>query len=139
MANDFNSVTLVGRLTRDAELRAMPGGSWALSYSLAVNRQWKDKTTGEMREETSFFDVSGYGVGMDVLAPSLVKGRRVLVNGRLKQETWEKDGQKRTAVKVIHQTMQFLDHREEQRPAGEATDAGEQPVESTINPDDIPF
>lgn len=136
MATDFNSVTLVGRLTRDAELRAMPGGTFALSYCIAVNRQWKDKN-GEKREEASFFDVQGYGPGMDVLAPSLVKGRRVLVNGRLTQERWEKDGQKRTAVRVIHQTMQFLDHREE-RPA-DAADTGEQPVESTINPDDIPF
>jgi single-strand DNA-binding protein len=98
-----NTVTLVGNITRDPELRFTPSGQANCRMGLAVNRRWQDKASGEWKENTSFFDVISWGQMAENVGNSLKKGARVLVTGRLEQRSWEdKDsGQKRYAVEII--------------------------------------
>jgi len=98
-----NTVTLVGNITRDPELRFTPSGQANCRVGLAVNRRWQDKASGEWKENTSFFDVISWGQMAENVGNSLKKGARVLVTGRLEQRSWEdkESGAKRYAVEVI--------------------------------------
>ena len=101
MANG-NSVTLVGNVTRDPELRFTPSGQATASFGLAVNRVWTDRQTNERREAVSFFDVVCWREMAENASQSLPKGARVIVTGRLEQRSWEtSDGEKRSKVEVI--------------------------------------
>jgi single-strand DNA-binding protein len=141
--SDINRVTLVGRLTRDPELRALPSGTSVLSLGLAVNGRQKDQS-GNWIDKPNFFDVKVFGGQADMLANHLAKGRRVGVDGRLDWSSWEaQDGSKRSKVEVVAQSVQFLDSRGEGGggenqfvPAGAASgsDADFQGAD-----DDIPF
>lgn len=91
--------TIVGTLTRDPELRFTPGGAAICQFALAVNRKWKQN--GEDKESVSFFDVKAWGSLGENAAASLVKGNRAIVTGRLEQESWEKDGEKRSKVVLV--------------------------------------
>ncbi len=109
--SDINRVTLVGRLTRDPELRALPSGTSVLSLGLAVNGRQKDQT-GNWIDKPNFFDVKVFGGQADMLANHLSKGRRVGIDGRLDWSSWEaQDGTKRSKVEVVAQSVQFLDSR----------------------------
>ncbi len=109
--SDINRVTLVGRLTRDPELRALPSGTSVLSLGLAVNGRQKDQT-GNWVDKPNFFDVKVFGAQADMLANHLSKGRRVGIDGRLDWSSWEaQDGSKRSKVEVVAQSVQFLDSR----------------------------
>ncbi|HEX7165801.1 MAG TPA: single-stranded DNA-binding protein [Acidimicrobiales bacterium] len=97
-----NSVTLVGNLTRDPELRFTPSGAANATFGLAVNRRWQNRQTNEWEEATSFFNVVCWRELADNAAESLTKGMRVLVTGRLEQRSWETDqGEKRSVVEVV--------------------------------------
>jgi len=100
MANG-NSITLVGNVTRDPELRFTPSGQANTRFGLAVNRRWQDRASGEWQEATSFFDVVCWREMAENASESLSKGSRVIVSGRLEQRSWEQEGQKRSAVEVI--------------------------------------
>jgi len=93
-------VTVVGNLTADPELKTTKTGSSVLKVGVAVNRRWKNKQD-EWEEETSFFDVNAWGELADNVASSLSKGSRVIVSGRLEQQSWEKDGQKQSKVVLV--------------------------------------
>lgn len=109
--SDINRVTLVGRLTRDPELRALPSGTSVLNLGLAVNGRQKDQT-GNWIDKPNFFDVKVFGAQADMLANHLAKGRRIGVDGRLDWSSWEaQDGGKRSKVEVVAQSVQFLDSR----------------------------
>ena len=95
-----NSVTLVGNLTRDPELRYTTGGRGVASFGLAVNRRYQQN--GEWQEQTSFFNITAWGDLGENLAASVTKGSRVIVTGRLQQREYQtKDGENRTIVEVI--------------------------------------
>jgi len=95
-----NSVTLVGNLTRDPELRYTTGGRGVASFGLAVNRRYQQN--GEWQEQTSFFNITAWGDLGENAAASLTKGARILVTGRLQQREYEtREGEKRTIVEVI--------------------------------------
>ena len=95
-----NSVTLVGNLTRDPELRFTTGGRAVASFGLAVSRRYQ--VNGEWQEQTSFFNVVAWGQLGENAAQSLGKGSRVIVNGRLEQRQYEnKDGEQRNVVEVV--------------------------------------
>jgi single-strand DNA-binding protein len=94
------SVSLVGNITRDPDLKYLPSGQANVKFGMAVNRRWPDKS-GEWQEETSFFDVVAWGQLAENVAQSCGKGTRAVVVGRLSQRSWEKDGQKRSAVEVV--------------------------------------
>lgn len=97
-----NSVTIIGNVTRDPELRFTPNGQATASFGLAVNRRWQNRQTQEWEEETSFFDVQCWRELAENVAESIPRGARVIVHGRLEQRSWEdKDtGQKRSKVEI---------------------------------------
>jgi single-strand DNA-binding protein len=101
MANG-NSVTLVGNVTRDPELRYTPSGAQNAQFGLAVNRRWQNRQTNEWEEAVSFFDVICWRELAENVAESLTKGTRVIVTGRLEQRSWETEtGEKRSKIEVV--------------------------------------
>ena len=101
MAGDINRVTLVGRLTRDPELKHLPSGSAVLEMGLAVNGRKQD-AGGQWVDKPNFFDVKVFGNQAEMLSQHLGKGRRIGVDGRLDWSSWEsQDGGKRSKVEVI--------------------------------------
>jgi single-strand DNA-binding protein len=96
-----NSITIVGNVTRDPELRFTPSGQANTRIGVAVNRRWQDKTSGEWQEATSFFDVVCWRELAENVSESLGRGARVLVTGRLEQRTYEREGEKRSVVEII--------------------------------------
>jgi len=101
MAND-NTVTLVGNVTRDPELRYTPSGQTVATFGLAVNRRWQNRQTQEWEEQVSFFDVKSWAGLAENVAESITRGTRVIVAGRLEQRSWETDnGDKRSKVEVV--------------------------------------
>lgn len=100
MAQD-NTVTIVGNLTREPELRFTPSGQATATFGLAANRSWVDRQTQERKESTSFFDVVCWGSLAENVATSLQRGTRVVVTGRLDQRSWEtQDGERRSKVEI---------------------------------------
>ena len=110
MARSLNQVTLMGNLTRDPELRQTPNGQNVTSFSLALNRSYKD-SSGEWQEATDYIDIVCWGPLAERVAQYLSKGRRCLVQGRVQSRSWEQDGQKRNKVEVLANDVTFLDSR----------------------------
>ncbi len=110
MARSLNQVTLMGNLTRDPELRQTPTGQNVTSFSLALNRSYKDQS-GEWQEVTDYIDIVCWGPLAERVAQYLFKGRRCLVQGRLQSRSWEQDGNKRSKVEVLANDVTFLDSR----------------------------
>jgi single-strand DNA-binding protein len=100
----------MGNLTRDPELRQTPTGQNVTSFSLALNRSYKD-SGGEWQEATDYIDIVCWGPLAERVAQYLSKGRRCLVQGRLQSRSWEQDGQKRNKVEVLANDVTFLDGR----------------------------
>jgi len=96
-----NSITIVGNITRDPELRFTPSGQANARLGVAVNRRWQDRSSGEWNEATSFFDVICWRELAENVSESLKRGTRVIVTGRLEQRTWEQEGNKRSVVEII--------------------------------------
>ena len=95
-----NTVTVVGNITRDPELRFTTGGRAVASFGIAVNRRYQ--VNNEWQEQTSFFDVVAWAQLGENAAASLTKGARVIVNGRLEQRSWDtQDGEKRSKIEII--------------------------------------
>lgn len=97
---DINSVVLVGRLTRDCELKYTQNGQAISRFSLAVNRA-KRTADGRWEEETNFFDCVYFGKAADAVSPYLKKGRQIAIQGELRQSRWESDGQSRSRVEIF--------------------------------------
>jgi single-strand DNA-binding protein len=142
----YNRVILVGNLTRDPELRYIPSGTAVTEIGLAVNDRRKT-ASGEWVDETTFVDVTLWGRTAEVASEYLNKGSSVLIEGRLKLDTWEKDGKKNSKLRVVCDRMQMLGQRGQggggggggSRPARSAAPASG-PDESEAPPDDdIPF
>jgi single-strand DNA-binding protein len=108
-----NKVILVGNLGRDPETRYSPNGGAICNVSIATTRNWKDKTSGERREETEWHRVVFYDRLAEIAGEYLKKGRAVYVEGRLKTRKWtDKDGQERYTTEIIAEEMQLLGSRE---------------------------
>jgi single-strand DNA-binding protein len=105
----YNRVILVGNLTRDPELRHISTGTAVAEIGLAVND--RVKRNDQWVDETTFVDVTLWSRTAEVANEYLSKGSSVLIEGRLKLDTWEKDGQKRSKLKVIGEKMQMLGGR----------------------------
>lgn len=108
---DINHVVLVGRVTKDTELRYMTSGTALCRFSLAVNRSFKKDN--EWQDEVSFFDLTLFGEKASSLYKYLVKGTRIAVQGSLQQERWEHNGQKQSKVAVIVNSLQLLESRKD--------------------------
>lgn len=120
MARSVNQVILMGNLTRDPDLRQIPSGQSICSFSLALNRAYKDQA-GEWKEATDYVDVVAWGPLGERVSQYVTKGRRVLVQGRLQSRNWEQEGQKRSKVEVLASDVTFLDGRGD---AGEGATGG---------------
>lgn len=103
---DLNHVTLIGRLTKDAELKYTQGGLAISSFSIAVNR--RRKNGDEWIDEVSYFDVNLYGKPAESLKQYLTKGKQVAVDGELRQDRWVKDGQNHSKVSIAANNVQLL-------------------------------
>jgi len=115
----FNRIFLVGNLTRDPEVRYLPSGTAVTSFDIAVTEKFRDRNQ-ELRDETQFFRVDTFQRLAETCAQFLKKGRRVLVEGRLRLDTWEgRDGVKRSKLVVRALEVRFI----EPRPAAEAAPA----------------
>ncbi|MCZ7665054.1 MAG: single-stranded DNA-binding protein [Thermoleophilia bacterium] len=108
MGRDIARVTLVGRLSRDPELRQTPNGTSVCTLGVAAGHRYKDGS-GQWVDKTSFFDVIVWGAQGENSARYLSKGRQVAIDGRLDQRSWEaQDGSKRSKVEVVADTVVFL-------------------------------
>jgi single-strand DNA-binding protein len=139
----INRVVLVGNLTRDPELRHTQSGMAVCSLRLAVNTRRKDET-GQWVDKPNYFDITVWGNQGERCAQYLSKGRPVAIDGRLEWREWETpEGNKRQAVDVVADTVQFLGSRGDGEGGGyipadaTATPAGDFP--SSPTDDDIPF
>lgn len=127
MATNLNSITVVGNVTRDPEMRYTPSGISQVTLGVAVNRSWRNQQTNEWEERTSFFNVVCWRELADNVGASIKKGMRVLVTGRLEQRSWETDqGDKRSVVEIIAEevgpSLRFATadvHRTERRGPGD--------------------
>lgn len=140
MSANFNQVTLAGNLTRDPEIKTLRNGAVG-SFGLAINRKWNDRD-GNQNEETTFVDVECWGRTAELVGQYLTKGRSCLVSGRLKLDQWEADdGSKRSKLKVVADSVQFLDSRAHASSGSGSRDeepANYRPEPAPVNPDDEP-
>lgn len=107
---EINNVTIIGRLTRDAELAYTPGGMAIATFSVAINR--KVKKGDEWQDEANYFDVKLFGKQGESLKQYLTKGKQIAVSGYLHQERWEREGQKQSKVVINANDVQLLGGRD---------------------------
>ena len=127
---EINSVVLVGRLTRDGELKYSGGGMAILKFSLAINK--RVKKGDQWVDQANFFDCTMLGKGAESVSKYVVKGKQIGVVGELTQNTWEKDGQRHSKVEIFVNTLQLLGGNN----AIESNTVGSSQEEYS---DDIPF
>ena len=151
MAN-YNKVILVGNLTRDPQLKYLPSQMAVTEFGLAVNHKYKTKT-GESKEDVLFVDCSIFGQGAEIVSKYCQKGKQLLVEGRLKYDSWEdkQGGGKRSKHSVVVDTFQFLGGRQdgEERDSSPARDKAasapgdgplqQEPPSFESEKDDLPF
>jgi len=106
MAN-FNKVILAGNLTRDPQLSYLPSQTPVVDFGMAINRRWRGQD-GEQKDETCFVDCRAFGRQAETINQYLSKGRPILVEGRLRFSSWEKEGQKRSKLSVTVERFEFL-------------------------------
>ena len=157
--SNLNKALLIGRLTKDPEMRYTPSGTAVTNFSIATNR-WSSGPDGERKEFTDYHNIVAYNAGKrnlaEIVAQYTRKGALVFVEGRIQTRSWEgQDGQKRRTTEIIANDVQFLDTRGGGGGAGAGGGGGEgaparRPVPSDdipapddaprdVDPDDIPF
>ncbi len=110
----YNRVILVGRLTRDPELRYLPSGTAVATFGIATSRTWTDRNTNEKKEEVMFIDVASFARSAEIVNQYLKKGNKVLVEGRLVLDRWtDQNGQNRSKHTVRADSVQFMETRAE--------------------------
>ena len=123
MAKSVNQVILLGRLTRDAELRSTSGGKNVTEFSLAVDKG---------NDQAAFFDVVAWEKTAELVAQYTQKGSKVLVQGRLDQQSWEKDGKKNSKMVIMVDDIVFCDQAKKETPANDKSP-------DTKQGEDVPF
>ena len=139
----YNRVVLVGNITREIELRYTQSGTAVTDIGLAINER-KKNPSGEWVDDPQFIDVTLWGRTAEVAAEYLGKGSPILIEGRLKLETWEADGQKRSRLKVVGERMQMLgkpktDSKTADQNAVAAGATDDTPVASGVTEEGVPF
>lgn len=143
---NLNRVIVAGRLTRDVDLSYTPSGKASAKFSLAINKTWYDKDTKQKQESTEYVNVQVWGKTAELCNQYLSKGRQCLVEGELKTDSWEKDGEKKYKTYVLGRSVQFIGGKSEnfEKPKSssdrlkEAEKVFDKPVTSFTD-DDIPF
>jgi single-strand DNA-binding protein len=139
----YNRVVLVGNLTRDVELRYTPSGTAVTDISLAVND--RVKKNDQWVDEVNFFDITLWGRTAEVAGEYLSKGSSVLIEGRLKLDRWEQEGQKKSKIKIIGEKMQMLGGRpgggggQSSGPHNNAAAVKSAPAQGPPPDDEVPF
>lgn len=105
---DLNKVVISGRLSRDPELKHTRSGTAVCTFSMAINKKWKDRNSGEMREAVAFVEVEAWGKTAEFMSGGLSKGSGVLVEGELKQDTWEDKATGKQRSKLMVRANSFL-------------------------------
>lgn len=150
MALSLNKALIIGNCTRDPEVRTVPSGQSVASFGVATNRRWKDRQTGDMKEQAEFHNVVAWGRLAEISGQYLKKGGRVYVEGRLQTRSWDdQTGAKKQRTEVIAEQIILLDRPGQQSGAGTLpADQPSQgrtgqeavpPAEEEINIEDIPF
>jgi single-strand DNA-binding protein len=142
---DINHVVLIGRLTRDAELKYTSGGQAVCKFSIAVNR--RKKSGDQWEDEANYFDIVLWGKQGESLHPYLKKGKMVGVDGELRQDRWQQDGQNRSKIEIVAGYVQLLgggagssnDRQSENSRDGSSQDAPRESSRDDGFADDIPF
>ncbi|MFC1670297.1 single-stranded DNA-binding protein [Spirochaetota bacterium] len=146
MASDINRVVLIGRLTRDPELRYIQSGTAVANFSIANNRTYV--SSGEKKEQASFFNCIAWAKLGEVISEYCKKGQRIGIEGRLQQRSWDdQEGKKRSTVEIVVENFQFLTSRGESGGVDETyvPETSEQPPDlpdkdsNPFSDDDIPF
>jgi single-strand DNA-binding protein len=136
----LNKVLLIGRLTRDPEIRFLSSGMQVTIFTLAVNRRYKDRE-GNWQQDSNFFDVEAYGNLAERLGRQLSKGHQIFLEGSLKQDKWENSaGEKKSKVKIVAEKVSLLSKPASSQPSKEShfeTDFNE-PTDLNTD-DDVPF
>lgn len=127
---DTNITGQVGRLTRDPELKYLGSGTAVLEFSIANN--YSKKSGDSWVDEVNYFDCSYFGKGAEAVARYMSKGKQVCVTGSLRQERWEKDGQSRSKVKIMADSVQLLGGKDDSPSRQDAPNQDE-------FKDDVPF
>ncbi|MDO5328638.1 MAG: single-stranded DNA-binding protein [Coriobacteriia bacterium] len=140
----INRVMISGNLTRDPELRQTTGGMSVLTFGIAVNDRRKNSQSGEWEDYPNFLDCTLFGARADGLAKILNKGMKVAIDGKLRWSQWEKDGQKRSKVEIIVDSIDFMQARNaapqpQVEQASEAEPTTQNFEESQAYGQDIPF
>jgi len=136
---DINKVILIGRLTREPELKYIPSGTAIANFSLASNKSFTQN--GEKKESTSFFNCIAWAKLGEIMAQYCKKGHRIGIEGKLHQRSWEdKDGNKRSVVEIVVDNFQFLDSKKGDD-SGDNTEGNPVPDEQSppFDDDSIPF
>jgi len=125
----LNSVNIMGNLTRDPELKYTPSGKSVCSLSIANNRVYTKN--GEKVTEVSYFDVEVWGAAAENCSKYLAKGQGIIVEGRLKQDRWEKDGKTQSRVRISANSVHFMPKRQGggQSQEGPGNDAGSRAID----------
>ena len=139
----YQKVVIVGNLGTDPEMRYMPDGTAVTNFSVATNRRWTDRSSGEPREETTWFRVSAWRQQAELANEYLSKGRQVLVEGRLKPDpqtggprTWTgQDGTVRASYELTADVIRFIGGRGE----GDFIEGEVEDSSATQEEDEIPF
>ena len=141
MAKGFNKVVILGNLTRDPELRTTPNGQSVASFSLAINRQWRN-SEGETQEAVDFVDCTAWGKVAEIIEQYMEKGRPLLVSGRLQSSSWEQDGKKRSKLEVVVEDFNFISDGRggSSKPSSSKDDTTIEDIdEEPVDLSDIPF
>jgi len=136
MARGFSKAIIVGNMTRDPELRSTPSGAQVCSFSVAVNRNYKD-SSGANQESVSFIDCTAWGRAGEIIAQYAKKGSGILISGRLEQRSWEdKEGQKRSRVEIVVEDFNFVGGNGDGGASG-GSRGGASSAATDVAPDDI--
>jgi len=134
----LNKIQIIGNLTRDPEMKALPSGVSVTNFSVATNRTWKDKD-GEKKEEVEYHNLVAFGKQAEIIAQYMRKGSQVYVEGRLQTRSWDKDGQKMYRTEIVVEMVQFGSKTQQGASQQATKEATIDYPNEEINPDDIPF
>lgn len=152
----LNKTYIIGNLTKDPELKALPSGSKVVNFSVATNRTWYNEAK-EKQEAVEYHNVVAFGKQAETIAQYMKKGSQILVEGRLQTRSWETDGVKKYSTEIVLENFQFGKKAESQETRTEKEDRGvdtdeeatkkfadisepdNYPEDDSIDPDSIPF
>ena len=135
---ELNKVMVVGRLTRDPEVRFLPTGSSVASFDVAVDRRWRDAKTNEYVKETAFISCKAWNKQAEFVDQYFKKGAGIYVEGRIQQENWEKDGQKRSKLVINVDRVKFAETKAEADARRTSGEAGGSPVTAPLGEPESP-